>query len=216
MRILSPSILAANSLDLGNDIKKTEQNGVKWIHIDCMDGAFVPNLSFGYSIVSDIRKITDMVLDVHLMIKDPIRYIEAFCKAGADYLTIHVEADTYENTAAALKKIKEMGVKAGISVKPATQLDAIEPFLKDVDLVLVMTVEPGFGGQKFMQDMMPKLKAIRERLNEVNPECRLEVDGGVDLNTVKICKENGADTFVAGSAYYKSEDKAAFLKEMEA
>lgn len=216
MRILSPSILAANSLDLGNDIKKTEQNGVKWIHIDCMDGVFVPNLSFGYSIVSDIRKITDMVLDVHLMIKDPIRYIEAFCKAGADYLTIHVEADTYENTAAALKKIKEMGVKAGISVKPATQLDAIEPFLKDVDLVLVMTVEPGFGGQKFMQDMMPKLKAIRERLDVVNPECRLEVDGGVDLNTVKICKENGADTFVAGSAYYKAEDKAAFLKEMEA
>lgn len=216
MRILSPSILAANSLDLGNDIKKTEQNGVKWIHIDCMDGNFVPNLSFGYSIVSDIRKITDMVLDVHLMIKEPIRYVETFCKAGADYLTIHVEADTPENTALALKKIKEMGVKTGISVKPDTQLEAIEPYLADLDLVLVMTVEPGFGGQKFMQDTMSKLKAIRERLNEVNPECRLEVDGGVDLNTVKICKENGADTFVAGSAYYKAEDKAAFLKEMEA
>lgn len=216
MRILSPSILAANSLDLGNDIKKTQQNGVKWIHIDCMDGCFVPNLSFGYSIVSDIRKITDMVLDVHLMIKDPIRYVENFCKAGADYLTIHVEADTAENTKKAIKMIKDMGVKAGISVKPNTQLDAIEPYLADLDLVLVMTVEPGFGGQKFMEDMMPKLSAIRERLNEVNPECRLEVDGGVDLNTVKICKENGADTFVAGSAYYKAEDKAAFLKEMEA
>ena len=216
MRILSPSILAANSLDLGNDIKKTEQNGVKWIHIDCMDGNFVPNLSFGYSIVSDIRKITDMVLDVHLMIKEPIRYVETFCKAGADYLTIHIEADTLENTKKAIKMIKEMGVKAGISVKPKTQLDAIEQLLPELDLVLVMTVEPGFGGQKFMADMMPKLKAIREKLDEVNPECRLEVDGGVDLNTVKICKENGADTFVAGSAYYKAEDKAAFLKEMEA
>ena len=216
MRILSPSILAANALDLGNDIKKTEQNGVKWIHIDCMDGNFVPNLSFGYSIVSDIRKITDMVLDVHLMIKEPIRYVETFCKAGADYLTIHIEADTLGNTKKAIKMIKEMGVKAGISVKPATQLDAIEDLLPELDLVLVMTVEPGFGGQKFMQDMMPKLKAIREKLNEVNPECRLEVDGGVDLNTAKICKENGADTFVAGSAYYKAEDKAAFLKEMEA
>lgn len=216
MRILSPSILAANSLDLGNDIKKTEQNGVKWIHIDCMDGNFVPNLSFGYSIVSDIRKITDMVLDVHLMIKEPIRYVETFCKAGADCLTIHIEADTLENTKKAIKMIKEMGVKAGISVKPKTQLDAIEQLLPELDLVLVMTVEPGFGGQKFMADMMPKLKAIREKLDEVNPECRLEVDGGVDLNTVKICKENGADTFVAGSAYYKAEDKAAFLKEMEA
>ena len=216
MRILSPSILAANALDLGNDIKKTEQNGVKWIHIDCMDGNFVPNLSFGYSIVSDIRKITDMVLDVHLMIKEPIRYVETFCKAGADYLTIHIEADTLENTKKAIKMIKEMGVKAGISVKPATQLDAIEDLLPELDLVLVMTVEPGFGGQKFMQDMMPKLKAIREKLDEVNPECRLEVDGGVDLNTAKICKENGADTFVAGSAYYKAEDKAAFLKEIEA
>ena len=216
MRILSPSILAANALDLGNDIKKTEQNGVKWIHIDCMDGSFVPNLSFGYSIVSDIRKITDMVLDVHLMIKEPIRYVETFCKAGADYLTIHIEADTLENTKKAIKMIKDMGVKAGISVKPATGLDAIEELLPELDLVLVMTVEPGFGGQKFMADMMPKLKAIREKLDEVNPECRLEVDGGVDLNTAKICKENGADTFVAGSAYYKAEDKAAFLKEMEA
>ncbi|MEE1279548.1 MAG: ribulose-phosphate 3-epimerase [Oscillospiraceae bacterium] len=216
MTILSPSILAANVLNLGEDIQKTKENGVKWIHIDVMDGTFVPNLSFGYSVVSEIRKATDMTLDVHLMIDKPIRYVEQFAKAGADYLTIHVEADTAENTAAALKKIKEMGVKAGISVKPATQLSAIEPFLKDVDLVLVMTVEPGFGGQKFMENMMPKLKAIKEKLNEVNQSCRLEVDGGVDLVTGKICKENGADTLVAGSAFYKAEDKKAFLKAMEA
>ncbi len=216
MTILSPSILAADVLDLGRDIKNTQENGVKWIHIDVMDGTFVPNLSFGYSVVSEIRKVTDMTLDVHLMIDKPIRYVEQFAKAGADYLTIHVEADTAENTSAALKKIKEMGVKPGISVKPATQLSAIEPFLKDVDLVLVMTVEPGFGGQKFKEDMMPKLKAIRERLNEVNPSCRLEVDGGVDLVTGKICKENGADTLVAGSAFYKAEDKKAFCEAMEA
>lgn len=216
MNILSPSILAADVLDLGKDIKKAEQTGVKWIHIDVMDGTFVPNLSFGYSVVSEIRKITDMVLDVHLMIDKPIRYVENFCKAGADYLTIHVEADTPENTAKALDKIAEMGVKPGLSLKPGTDISAIEPYLTKCSLILVMTVEPGFGGQKFKAEMMPKLKAIRERLNQINPECRLEVDGGVDLTTGKICKENGADTFVAGSAFYKATDKEAFLKAIEA
>ncbi len=216
MNILTPSILAADVLDLGKDIKKTEECGIKWIHIDVMDGTFVPNMSFGYSVVSEIRKITDMTLDVHLMIDKPVKFVEEFINAGADYLTIHVEADTPENTMKAIDKIIEMGAKPGISVKPNTDLSAIEPYLEKCALILVMTVEPGFGGQKFRPEMMPKLKSIRERLNKVNPECRVEVDGGIDLETSKICKENGADTFVCGSAFYKSNDKEAFLKAIEA
>lgn len=215
MAILSPSILAADFVNLEKDIRATAAAGAKWIHIDNMDGKFVPNLSFGYSAVKAIRGITDIVLDVHLMIDQPIRYVEEFCKAGADYLTIHVEADTQENTMAALDKIAAMGVKPGIVVKPKTPAEAVAPFLSKCAMVLVMTVEPGFGGQKFMPDMMPKLKKLREMINEKNPQCHLEVDGGVDLQTGEICKQNGADVLVAGSAFYKAADKATFVKEIE-
>ena len=215
MAILSPSILAADFVNLEKAITATAAAGAKWIHIDNMDGKFVPNLSFGYSAVKAIRGITDIVLDVHLMIDQPIRYVEEFCKAGADYLTIHVEADTQENTMAALDKIAAMGVKPGIVVKPKTPAEAVAPFLSKCAMVLVMTVEPGFGGQKFMPDMMPKLKKLREMINEKNPQCHLEVDGGVDLKTGEICKQNGADVLVAGSAFYKAADKAAFVKEIE-
>ena len=198
------------------DMDKTKADGAKWLHVDIMDGHFVPNMSFGYSWVKAMRKITDLVLDVHLMIDTPIKYAEEFCKAGADYLTIHVEADTPENTMEAIRQIREFGVKPGIVVKPKTPAEAIAPYLDKVDLVLVMTVEPGFGGQKFMADMMPKLKQLRAMLDEVNPACHLEVDGGVDLVTVQTCKENGADVLVAGSAYFKAADKPAFVKQMEA
>ncbi len=216
MAILSPSMLSADYLHLEQDLKATKDSGVKWLHVDIMDGHFVPNMSFGYSMVKAIRPATDMVLDVHLMIDRPIRYVEEFCKAGADYLTIHVEADTEENTLAALKKIAELGVKPGIVIKPKTPAEAVAPFLKYCDIVLVMTVEPGFGGQKFMADMMPKLKEIRRMLDEVNPACHLEVDGGVDLVTAEVCKANGADVLVAGSAYYGSADRAAFVASVEA
>ena len=215
MAILSPSILAADVLNLERDIRATERAGVKWLHVDVMDGSFVPNLSFGYSVVGALRKITDLVLDVHLMINTPIRYVEDFCKAGADYLTIHVEADTPENIDATLEKIASLGTKPGIVLKPGTSVEAIKPYLDKVSLVLVMTVEPGFGGQKFMADMMPKLKEIRTLLDEINPECHLEVDGGVDAITQATCKENGADVLVAGSAFYKAEDKAAFRELIE-
>jgi len=215
MAILSPSILAADFLNLEADIKATAAAGAKWIHIDNMDGNFVPNLSYGYSAVKAIRGITDIVLDVHLMIDRPIRYVEEFCKAGADYLTIHVEADTPENTMAALDKIAAMGVKPGIVVKPKTPAEAVAPYLEKCAMVLVMTVEPGFGGQKFMADMMPKVKKLREMIDAVNPSCHLEVDGGVDLVTSKLCKENGADVLVAGSAFYKASDRAAFVEEIE-
>ena len=216
MAILSPSILSADYMNMERDLTATAKMGVKWLHVDIMDGLFVPNLSFGYSMVAAMRKVTDQVLDVHLMIERPIRYVENFCKAGADYLTIHVEADTRENTKAALEKIRALGVKPGIVVKPKTPAEDIAEFLPLVDLVLVMTVEPGFGGQKFMADMMPKLKKLREMLDAVNPGCHLEVDGGVDLNTSVTCKENGADVLVAGSAFFGAADREAFTRALEA
>ena len=215
MAILSPSILAADLLNLGRDVKMIEESGCKWVHVDVMDGIFVPNLSYGYTTVKALRPATDMVLDVHLMIDRPIRYVDEFCKAGADVLTIHVESDTPENTMAALEKIAANGVKPGIVVKPNTPAEAAAPFLGKCDLVLVMTVEPGFGGQKFMADMMPKVKQLRTMLYQVNPGCQLEVDGGVDLSNRDLCVESGADVLVAGSSFFKAADKAAFVTAME-
>ncbi|MBO5049404.1 MAG: ribulose-phosphate 3-epimerase [Oscillospiraceae bacterium] len=215
MSILSPSILAADAMNLQRDLTDTALQGAKWLHIDVMDGLFVPNLSFGYTTVQGIRRFSDLVLDVHLMIEKPIRYVEHFCKAGADYLTIHVEADSPENTKAAIEKIRAMGVKPGIVVKPKTPAEAIAQYIPMVDMVLVMTVEPGFGGQKFMADMMPKVKKLRQMIDEMNPACYLEVDGGVDLENAGICKENGANVLVAGSAFYKAADKKAFVAQIE-
>ena len=216
MGILAPSILSCDYMNMQRDFTECKENGVKWLHVDIMDGHFVPNLSFGYSLVKSMRPITDLVLDVHLMIDTPIKYAENFCKAGADYLTIHVEADTRENIRKTLELIRSLGVKPGIVVKPNTPAEEIEEFLPMVDMVLVMTVEPGFGGQKFLAHMMPKVKQLREMLDKVNPACYLEVDGGVDLNTVVTCKENGANVFVAGSAYFGAQDKKSFTQQMEA
>ena len=215
MAILSPSILSCDYMNMKRDFDYCKECGVKWLHVDIMDGHFVPNMSFGYSLVQSMRPVTDLVLDVHLMIDTPIKYAEEFCKAGADYLTIHVESDTPENIRKTLELIRSLGVKPGIVVKPKTPAEAIEEYLPMVDMVLVMTFEPGFGGQKFMADMMPKVKKLREMLDKVNPACHLEVDGGVDLNTVKECKANGADVFVAGSAYFGAADKKAFTEEIE-
>ena len=216
MAILAPSILAADPVNLQRELTMTGEMGAKWLHIDIMDGIFVPNITFGYDMVKAIRGFSDLVLDVHLMIDRPIRYVEHFCKAGSDYLTIHVESDTPENTMAALKKIREYGVKPGIVVKPKTPADAIAEYLPYVDLVLVMTVEPGFGGQKFMADMMPKVRKLRKMLDEVNPNCHLEVDGGVNGENCQVCKEHGANVLVAGSAFYKAADKKEFVKILEA
>ncbi len=216
MAILSPSILSADYMNMERDLAACKANGVKWLHVDVMDGIFVPNISFGMGFAKAMDKVSDLIMDVHLMIDRPIRYVEQFCDGGADYLTIHVEADTRENTRKALEMIRAKGVKPGIVVKPNTPAEEIEEFLPMVDMVLVMTVEPGFGGQKFMAHMMPKLKQLRTMLDAVNPACHLEVDGGVDLNTAVTCKENGADVLVAGSAYFGAADKAAFTKQMEA
>ena len=212
MAKIAPSILAADFANLESAIRDIATNNGDWVHVDVMDGIFVPNISIGIPVVQSLRKVTDLPLDVHLMIDRPIRYVEQFAKAGADYLTLHIEADQPQNTLDALDKIHELGCKAGIVLKPRTPVEAAIPYLEKCDLVLVMTVEPGFGGQKFMHDQMPKVAQLREWLDDINPDCLVEVDGGVDANTHTICKENGADVLVAGSAYFKAADRAAFVK----
>lgn len=216
MAKIAPSILSADFANLERDIRGIRSNGGDWVHVDVMDGLFVPNISIGIPVVQAIRPVTDLPLDVHLMIDRPIRYVEQFVKAGADWLTIHVEADQPANTLACLDKIRQLGCKAAISLKPGTPAEAARVFLPKCDMVLVMTVEPGFGGQKFMADMMPKLRTLRQMLDEVNPACILEVDGGVDANTCALCKENGAEVLVAGSAYFKAADRKAFVRTIQA
>ncbi len=208
----APSILSADFANLERDIRSIKDNGGDWVHVDVMDGDFVPNITIGIPVVKALRKVTDLPLDVHLMISRPIRYVEEFVKAGADWLTIHIEADQPHNNLACLDRIRELGCKAAISLKPGTPAEAAIPYLSKCDMILVMTVEPGFGGQKFMADQMPKLKKLRTMLDEINPACILEVDGGVDATTHAICKENGAEVLVAGSAYFGAADKSAFVK----
>ena len=213
---VAPSILSADFVNLERDIRALKETGADYVHVDVMDGLFVPNITIGIPVVAAIRRITDMPLDVHLMIDRPLRYVDDFCKAGSDLLTVHVEADTEENTLEALKKIRAHGVKPAISIKPKTPAEAVLPFLPYCDLILVMTVEPGFGGQSFMEDMMPKLKTIRGYIDAQNPGCELEVDGGVNTETARICRENGANVLVAGSAYFKAADPTAFVRAVKA
>ena len=215
MNKLSPSILAADFVNLERDIRALKTAGADYVHVDVMDGLFVPNISIGIPVVAAIRGITDLPLDVHLMIDRPIRYVERFCKAGADILTVHVEADTEENTRRALEIIRDLGVRPAICVKPKTPAEAVLPFIDLCSLILVMTVEPGFGGQSFMADMMPKVEKIRAYIGEKNPACELEVDGGVNEQTAEVCKAAGANVLVAGSAYFKAADKAAFARSIQ-
>lgn len=215
MAKIAPSILAADFANLERDIRNIEENGADWVHVDVMDGLFVPNISIGIPVVKAIRPVTGLPLDVHLMIDRPIRYVEDFVKAGADWLTVHIEADQPQNTLECLDKIRALGCKAAISLKPKTPAEAAIPYLEKCDMILVMTVEPGFGGQKFMADMMPKLKKLRQMLDEANPACILEVDGGVDAATCAVCKENGAEVLVAGSAYFKAADRVSFVKTIQ-
>ena len=214
MARISPSILSADFANLERDIHDIEKNGADWVHVDVMDGLFVPNISIGIPVVQAIRPVTRLPLDVHLMIDRPIRYVEAFIKAGADWLTIHIEADQPANNLACLEKIRQLGCKAAISLKPGTPAEAAIPYLSLCDMVLVMTVEPGFGGQKFMADMMPKVTAIRKLIDEKNPACELEVDGGVAPDTCKTCIDAGANVLVAGSAVYKAPDIPARIAEL--
>ena len=205
MKTLAPSILAANMLELGEEIKKIEASGAKYVHIDVMDGSFVPNISFGMPIISAVRGVTDLVLDVHAMIINPDKYIDDFIKCGADIITFHIEALDNNRILSSIEKIRKNGKKVGISLKPATKAEAIFPYLELIDMVLVMTVEPGFGGQSFMYDMMEKVSAIKKEIENKSLCVDIQVDGGINSETIKIANESGANIFVLGTAFFKSE-----------
>ena len=204
MKTIAPSILASDFLNLGNEIKKIEMSGAKYIHIDVMDGCFVPNISFGMPIIKAIREITDLTLDVHAMIIEPDKYIDDFIRSGADIVTFHFEALSSKKIISAIQKIHSLGKKAGISIKPNTSVDAIIPYLDIVDMVLIMTVEPGFGGQSFMDSMVSKIEVLNKIKKEKSLCFDIEVDGGINNSTIKVVEKAGANIFVLGTAFFKS------------
>ena len=206
---IAPSILSANFARLGEDIHSIET--ADYLHFDVMDGHFVPNSSIGIPVLQSVRKVTDMVLDVHLMITEPLRYVADFVKAGADILVFHVESQAPDKTLESLRKIKALGARTGLSLRPKTPWEILLPYLDELDLVLVMTVEPGFGGQSFMEDQLPKIAALRREIDRRGIKCELEVDGGINPETARLCVEAGADVLVAGSAVFGAPDRAAMI-----
>ena len=206
--IVAPSILSADFSDLGKEVREIEKAGADWVHIDVMDGFFVPNITIGPVVIKSLRKITDLIFDVHLMIDNPGQYVESFAEAGSDIITFHIESlgDPRET----IEKIKREGKRAGISVKPGTDIKMIEEYLGEVDMVLVMTVEPGFGGQKFMADMMDKVRFLKERYEGI-----IQVDGGINSENVKMAIEAGATAFVAGTYVFGSDDYAEAIRKLK-
>ncbi len=209
---IAPSILSSDFARLGAEIDSI--NTADYVHFDVMDGSFVPNLALGIPELVSVRKYTDMTLDVHLMIADPLKYARRFAQAGADIVVFHIEAAAPENVKKALADIKAAGKRAGLSLKPKTPAKAIEPYLPELDIVLVMTVEPGFGGQEFMADMLPKIAELRQMINDGGYNCELEVDGGINPITAKLCTDAGADVIVAGSDIFNASDRAARIREL--
>ena len=210
--ILSPSILSADFSMLGEQIKIADEAGAEYIHLDVMDGDFVPSISFGMPVIASLRKTTKKVFDVHLMIKEPIRYIEEFVKAGADLITVHFEA--CEDLEMTINKIKSYGVKCAVAINPETSVKVLLPYLEDVDMILIMTVNPGFGGQKYIDSCTDKIKQLREMLDERDLDTDIEVDGGIKLNNVRTVLNAGANVIVAGSAVFGG-DIAENVKEFQ-
>lgn len=209
---VAPSILSADFVNLERDIQRV--SSADYLHVDVMDGAFVPNITIGIPVVTSIRKCTDMPLDVHLMIDKPVRYIEDFAKAGADLLSIHLEADHPTRIAEALRIMEQCKVKKAVALRPITSAHAILPYLEQLDMVLVMTVEPGFGGQAFMESQLETIRQVRALIDRYNPACELEVDGGITPKTAPLVVEAGANVLVAGSSVYGSTDILAAIQSL--
>lgn len=211
---VAPSVLSADFARMGEEIKSVELAGADMIHMDVMDGVFVPNITFGIKMVADVRKITRLPLDCHLMIVHPEKYVSEFAEAGADYLTVHYEA-CKESLAETLKLIKSFGVKCGLVINPDTPVSCVESELALCDMVLVMSVFPGFGGQKFIADVLEKCKEIRGILDESNPSCLLEIDGGINSETAKLAAASGCDVLVAGSSVFGKADRAEAIESLK-
>lgn len=216
MNILSPSILSADFANLGRDILEAHNAGAKYLHVDVMDGKFVPSISFGMPVIKSIRSVSDIVFDVHLMIEEPIRYIKEFVESGADIITIHLEA--CENVQATIDKIHEMGVKAGLSIKPGTPVESLLPYLDKVEMILMMSVEPGFGGQKYIEASTERIRQVRAMLDERNLSTDLQVDGGINVDNVSVVLDAGVNVVVAGSAIFGGnieEKTKAFMEKLD-
>lgn len=213
MAIVSPSVLAADFLNLGNDLKLVNESEAEWVHLDIMDGVFVPNISYGMPIVQAIKKATNKVLDVHLMIVQPERYIQEFAKLGADILTVHYEASTHLHRT--LQEIKNAGMKRGVSLNPHTPISLLEDIIVDVDVLLIMSVNPGFGGQKFIEGTYDKVKAARELIERKGANTIIEIDGGVGVSNASKLVEAGADALVAGSAVFKADNPLEIISQLK-